>query len=505
MFAVGGCGGDTELGDSGYVEGFLGGVMADEPRAALVGRDVLSAGGTAADAAVAAYFTMAVTLPSGAGLGGGGVCLIYDPARKLSETLDFLPRAPAGRDAAYALPGNVRGMFAVHARHGRGNWAELLQPAEQFARQGHPISRAFARDLADHAADLRRHPETARAFGITGTAVQEGTPLRQVALSAILSSIRIRGAGDFYSGASGRQFVDAVQQVGGSLTIEDLRSYLPRLQTPLMAPVGDNVLYVSGGGGIVAGRVWSMLHDDDRYVDAVDAGARAHLLAEASARAHEAGEDETGEVSIAPETGAALIAGFDPSRRTNAEKTATRAIADNPPVQQNGASIVVVDRYGQMVACGYTMVQPFGAGVLAPGTGILLVPADTGGPPTQPAALALVNRVNSQIFLGAAVSGASPATIAAVPLDTAGRGMTLERAIAAPRLFDPFDPDIVVHEPAWEPSALARLRELGYTLRAGESLARINGFHCPEGLPRTPSCQFVSDPRGFGLSASADR
>jgi gamma-glutamyltranspeptidase/glutathione hydrolase len=174
-------------------------------------------------------------------------------------------------------------------------------------------------------------------------------------------------------------------------------------------------------------------------------------------------------------------------------------------VQQNGASIVVVDRYGQMVACGYTMVQPFGAGVLAPGTGILLVPADTGGPPTQPAALALVSRVNSQIFLGAAVSGASPATIAAVPLDTAGRGMTLERAIAAPRLFDPFDPDIVVHEPAWEPSALARLRELGYTLRAGESLARINGFHCPEGLPRTPSCQFVSDPRGFGLSASADR
>ena len=85
------------VGTPGYVAGFLGGVVADEPRAALVGRDVLSAGGNAADAAVAVAFAMAVTLPSRAGLGGGGVCVAYDPSTDgpnagVPEVVLFTPR-----------------------------------------------------------------------------------------------------------------------------------------------------------------------------------------------------------------------------------------------------------------------------------------------------------------------------------------------------------------------------------------------------------------------------
>ena len=104
VLALSGCGGDGPAeGKLGLVEGFYGGVIADSPRAAEIGRDVLSIGGNATDAAVAAYFAMAVTLPSSASIGGGGVCLVHNSKERKTEALLFLSKPPAG-----ALCGVVR-------------------------------------------------------------------------------------------------------------------------------------------------------------------------------------------------------------------------------------------------------------------------------------------------------------------------------------------------------------------------------------------------------------
>ena len=164
MLLVAACGAaPPKTGEIGAVEGFLGAAISEEPRAALVARDALSAGGSAADAAVAAYFAMTVTYPVAVGLGGGGVCLYYDHRSNRAETLDFrVGRAAAG--GHIAIPGALRGMALLHSRHGHLPWTQLVAPAETMARFGHQISRALAKRLRPQASRLRADGTARRIF-----------------------------------------------------------------------------------------------------------------------------------------------------------------------------------------------------------------------------------------------------------------------------------------------------------------------------------------------------
>ena len=152
------------------LSGFIGGAVADEPRAALAAREVLALGGTAADAAVALGFTLAVTLPSRAGLGSNGACLAYGPSRNgpaqgSPEAIVFVAAAPSApppnTDRPAAAPMLARGLFALHARYGKQPFESLIAPAEQLARFGVPISRALVRDLEPVAGPLALTGRTA--------------------------------------------------------------------------------------------------------------------------------------------------------------------------------------------------------------------------------------------------------------------------------------------------------------------------------------------------------
>ncbi|MBI3114175.1 MAG: gamma-glutamyltransferase, partial [Rhodospirillales bacterium] len=207
---------ESKRGTIGFVQGFLGGVATDEPRAALVGREILSAGGTAADAAVAVSLALSVTLPSAASLGGGGVCVVHDVKSKRTETLDFQAATP-GRMSPItvhpvAVPGFIRGIGALHAKYGRLQWAQLITPAEQLARFGNQVSRAFANDLRRAAPTTLADPGMRKIFaaGKDAAAIKEGDYLKQLDLSSVLGRLRARGAGDFYAGLAARQFIAAV-------------------------------------------------------------------------------------------------------------------------------------------------------------------------------------------------------------------------------------------------------------------------------------------------------
>ncbi|MFQ6018047.1 MAG: gamma-glutamyltransferase, partial [Kiloniellaceae bacterium] len=276
---------ERQPGEFSLVEGFAGLVAGDEPRAVLIGRDVLGNGGNAVDAAVAMYFTMAVTMPSRVGLGGGGVCVVFDNGTKRGEAIEFLPRAaPSGG----MVPSGMRAMAALHARYGGLRWEQLLAPAETLARFGHAVSRAFARDLAAAADRITANPELERIYSARrGGLARAGDRIFQPELSAVLSGIRQKGAAYLHSGPFTSRLAESSSAVGMPLTAEDVRRTLPKVRATVNVRVGSDTAYFApprATGGLVTAQMWQILTEVESYDDA-GADERPHLLSEAALRA----------------------------------------------------------------------------------------------------------------------------------------------------------------------------------------------------------------------------
>lgn len=259
------CGSDSPPeGQVGFVEENFGGVVSDEPRSALIGRDILSAGGNAVDAAVATYFALSVTYPGAATLGGGGMCVVYRGQEEAVEAIDFRPALFAVGKRAVMIPGAVRGMFALHARYGRLKWEALLLPAERLARFGNPVSRAFARQLGGLPSAAFSDPDFRELFARQGKPAAEGETLRQDELSATLAGIRLRGPGEFYAGdLAGILAKDLGSMAGITVPPDAFRTYRPKWLKTEVVDVGKNELHLPAGPvGKRAAAIWRALADN---------------------------------------------------------------------------------------------------------------------------------------------------------------------------------------------------------------------------------------------------
>ncbi len=525
---MGACSSENEgqRGTIGFVEGFLGGIAVDEPRAALIGRDVLSAGGSAADAAVAVYFALSVTMPSTASLGGGGVCVVFDPNRKSVETLDFLARAPkqspAGASRPSAIPGNPRGFFALHARYGRMRWEQLLSPAEEIARFGTPVSRAFAFDLSRVERALMAQAETRRVFGHPGgqRTLREGELMTQVELASTIGRLRQAGPGDLYTGTMTRPFVEAVNAAGGTLSIEDMRDYKPIWRPTIQVPFQDKVAHFASppaAAGAVAAEIWRMLTLDDRYEDAPE-NERLHLLAEAALRAfadrgrwlQPDGNSAVANEDLASEQRAeTLMASYRPDQHVPAGQLTPAPVErlENP----SATGFVVIDRDGETVSCNLSMNNHFGTGRFAAGTGVLLAaaPGPAGRGPISMGPMVVVNEVANRFFLAAASSGGvvAPTSMVGVAARALLAGDNLETSMTAKRIHHGGMPDIVFFEHGLDEASQQALGSRGHRIAQTPALGRVNAVFCSKGLPGgEQTCGIKADvpPRGYGLSISGD-
>lgn len=511
-------------GKVGFVTGFIGGVAADDPQAALVGRDVLSAGGDAADAATAMYFTLAVTMPSSASLAGGGVCMVHDHASHTTQALEFLPREPAhvpvSADRPSALPGNPRGFFILHARFGRLPWPEVISPAENLARFGYTVSRAFATQLAKAGPQIVQDPVMRQIFTRPdGTVVGEGDRIRQPQLAAVLSRMRANGVGDFYIGSYAHNYAQAVRADGGSLDEQELRNYQPRWLKPITVNFIKNTKFMfapppATAGGIEAQMI-AMLLSDSRFEDA-SPDVRQHLLVEVEKRAYADAarwQRPDGSSRVPPQSLVSaqrirrLMSSYSPDRATPIS-----AFSPPPTLQpetQAATSFAVFDNEGSAVSCTVTMNGLFGTQRMIPGYGIIPAAApDNQGHTYAPLGpFMLIDPLHNGFYFAGAASGgvSAPTALVSVAADAIVGSKTLLQAMAAPRVHHGGAPDITYVESNLPQAAKDALKRRGHEVEDVAKIGQVEAVFCSTGLPaKNVKCGAATDPRGDGLATTAE-
>ncbi|MCQ4256817.1 gamma-glutamyltransferase [Stutzerimonas stutzeri] len=229
-------------------------VAAANPLATEAGYQILKAGGSAMDAAVAVQMVLTLVEPQSSGLGGGAFLLHWDG--KTVSALDGRETAPAAADEnlfikadgkpmdfqeavvggrSVGVPGTVKMLEQAHRQYGKLPWRELLQPAIRLAEDGFEISPRLQGLLASDPS-LRSNPSAAAFYyQPDGTPWPVGHRLQNPALAALLKNIADNGSEAFYRGANAQSLVRQVteHQNAGAMTLSDLEVYKPRQRDAL--------------------------------------------------------------------------------------------------------------------------------------------------------------------------------------------------------------------------------------------------------------------------------
>ncbi|MEH6402966.1 MAG: gamma-glutamyltransferase [Sneathiella sp.] len=463
---LGACESDkTQLGVVDSVNGPLGGAASDEPRATLVAQDILSAGGSAADAATALYFTLAVTYPIAGSIGGGGECIVYNREKGAIENLKFHIGTPKA-GGSIGIPGNLRGFAALHARYGKLSWPAVLSYAEQYANFGENMSRAQHMAMLKTSSTVSFDTDLDKLFKNTdGTFKAEGSDIQQIRLASVLTSLRSNGGASFYGGSLAQTFVADANAAGGKLTTLDLQGYKPSWNDALVYDTDVNTVGVSNSEyGRLFRDYWVSIFDG-KGILAIDGDVGVGKVVKATA--------------------------------TALQKYTSHSVF----ISEASTSFVTSDNEGNAVSCAVGLKKPFGVGQIGDITGIVLAPnlPDTESEfPTSPFIIA--NKNTKDFYYAGAASGGAAGTMSSVftVLQVIAEDKTLADAIKAPRAFTMGPGLPLLYESGLPKSDLASLSNDHPVALEVDKLGAVNAIHCYDG--KLFNCKSQSDPRGYGLS-----
>ena len=355
--------------------------------------DILRRGGNAMDAAIAACAVQCVVEPESTGIGGDCFCL-YAPdgsdkiiafngsgKTPMAASLEWylengFTEIPRQSPHAAVVPGAVDAWHQLNRDHGSLELDVLLQPAISYARDGYPISSRVSIDFASQAQIIRQDKNLKRIFMSEGRTPGVGELHHQPELADTLQAIATKGRDAFYFGEIAEDMVRYLKSLGGLHTMSDFADVTGEYVKPISTEFRGYDIWECppNGQGVIALELLNIMSGfETEGVDPISV-ERLHLEIEAGRFAYQdrsiyVADPTYADIPInallSSEHADELRAAIDPTRRT----------VDLPkPSLPNHSSTVyisVVDKNGNACSFINTLFNNFGAGLMAPKSGVV--------------------------------------------------------------------------------------------------------------------------------------
>jgi gamma-glutamyltranspeptidase/glutathione hydrolase len=471
-----------------------GGMAAtSHPLATMAAVDTLRAGGTAADAAVAAVATLCVVEPHMTGIGGDCYCLVSQPgkpvwgyngsgragAKASFEALRAKGMTEIGNSIhAVTVPGALDAWEAILKSHGRFGLDRVLGAAIKYAEGGFPVAARVAWDWSRYVGKLKADAGATKHYLFNGDAPKEGDVIRFPALAATLKTIAAKGARAFYEGEIADDIATTVAARGSFLTKEDFAAHRGDEVTPISTNYRglDLVEIPPNGQGLTALVMLNILENFDLAALDPMGPERFHLVLEAARLGFAVRDTHIADALHMRTPVAGLLAksfGKKLASLIDLKKRAKFPAAPAPG--SNTIYLSVVDRDRMAVSFINSLYSSFGLGICTEKTGIMLTNRgacftlepdhpNTFGPNKRPLHTiipALAMR-NGRCDMSFGVIGAhyQPMGHVQIVLNMLDYGMDVQQAIDAPRFFFEGEQSLVEH--GTPPATIEGLKARGH-------------------------------------------
>lgn len=369
------------------------------PLATNAALDILKAGGSAVDAAIAANAMLGLVEPTGNGIGGDLFAIVWDAKTQKLHGLNASGRSPASLSLEklksvlaeqklerlpplgplpVSVPGAVDGWFELHGKFGKLPMKTVLAPTIATARAGHPVAETVAYYWGRSVPRLSRFPGFNEQFTINGAAPKKGEVWKNPYLANTLEAVAKGGRDAFYKGRIAATVGEYIKAQGGYLSAADFAAH----RSEWVAPVSTNYRGYDvwelppNSQGIAALQILNLLEPYDFSKIAFGSATHLHLVAEAKKIAYEDrakfyADPAFNALPVAPLISKGYAA--ERGKLIDPTKAARRIEAGNPALRQGDTIyLTTADSAGNMVSLIQSNYRGMGSGMTPPGLGFIL-------------------------------------------------------------------------------------------------------------------------------------